>query len=276
MAKITIKKTSNYTTIDNNIFNNKNLSLKARGLLATMLSLPQEWDYSVDGLSVILKEGKDCIRATLNELEENGYLVRNRVRDDNGQLKGVEYFVYEIPQTVENTEFEPKAENPMLDNPILENPTQLNKHKSNKQKENKHLNGLHRPKAELSGRCVVQKEFDFAIVEKQIKKEMANLGYDKDKGLIACITEVFRYYYNKYYLQFGENHTLLSKNSMQNVIMRYIEGSDIAVDIQHDPDSYKLMIDKHFSKDYGKSIDYSICHFMTEGIRNCLFYEVLY
>lgn len=277
MAKITVSKENNYTVIDNNIFKNKNLSLKARGLLATMLSLPEEWDYTVEGLGVILKEGKDSIRSALNELEEQNYLVRKRVRNEKGQLTNTEYFVYEKPiESTENTEFEPKSENPTLDNPTLEKPTQLNKHKSNKQKESKHLNGLHRPEAEHSGQNVAPKDFDFEIVKRQIKKEINNLGYGEDKQLIEAITRVFEYYYSKYYLNFGESHTLLSRNSMQNVIMRYIEGSDIAQDLQYDPDSYKLMIDRHFSKDYGKEIDYSICHFMTEGIRNCLYYEVLY
>lgn len=277
MAKITVCKKSDFTVLDNGIFRDKRLSLKARGLLVTMLSLPEEWNYTIEGLSIILKEGKDCVRGALNELEECKYLVRNRTRNEKGQLLDTEYIVYEKPlESAENRAFEPKSENPTLDNPTLGKPTQLNKHKSNKQKESKHLNGLHRPEAETSGQSVAPDDFDFEIVKRQIKKEANNLGYGEDKQLIEAITRVFEYYYSKYYLNFGESHTLLSRNSMQNVIMRYIEGSDVAQDLQYDPDSYYLLIDKHFSKDYGKEIDYSICHFMTEGIRNCLYYEVLY
>lgn len=248
MAKIAIKKTSNYTTIDNNIFNNKNLSLKARGLLATMLSLPQEWDYSVDGLSIILKEGKDCIRATLNELEENGYLVRNRVRDDNGQLKGVEYFVYEIPQTVENTEFEPKAENPTLDNPVLENPTQLNKQEINKTN-NKHYS------ATTSHDC------DILDKAKQITNEPA-------------ITNGIDYYLSKYREEIGVNHPDVTYSAISRVIENISTVlQDVFEDIASD-DGLVKMIDRHFDTNYGQPIDYKIQHFGTEGVieyqaRNC-------
>lgn len=248
MSKITIKKTSNYTTIDNNIFNNKNLSLKARGLLATMLSLPQEWDYSVEGLSVILKEGKDCIRATLNELEENGYLVRNRVRDDNGQLKGVEYFVYEIPQTVENTEFEPESENPTLVNPILGNPTQLNKQEIN-ETNNKNYS------ATPSHEC------DILIKAKSITND------SKVINAIEC-------YLSKYEIEMGANHPDVTYSAMSRVIENiYCVLQDVWEDVKSD-NGLEKMIDRHFDTNYGQPIDYKIQHFGTEGVlmyqaRNC-------
>lgn len=124
MAKITVKKESNYTVIDNSIFNNKNLSLKARGLLGTMLSLPEEWDYSVEGLCAILKEGQTSIKSALKELEAEGYLVRVQTRAENGCLGKMEYFVYEIPQ---NKEVQPSVENQLADKQPVENSRQLNK-----------------------------------------------------------------------------------------------------------------------------------------------------
>ena len=273
MAKITICKKSDYTVLDNGIFRDKRLSLKARGLLVTMLSLPEEWNYTIEGLSTILKEGKSSIRSALSELEEYGYLVRKRVRNEKGQLLENEYIVYEKPsENLENKEFEPKSENPTLDNPILENQTQLNINKSNKEKENKYLNILHRP----SGQIVSKSEMNFSIVEKQIAKEINSLGYGQDEELINNATEVFRYYYDKYYSCIGSYHLVLSSKAMRNTLERYINGSEIAIDLQYDIEAYKEMIDRHFTKDYGEEIDYSICHFMTEGIRNYLFYEVLY
>lgn len=277
MAKITVNKESNFTVIDNGIFRDKNLSLKARGLLTTMLSLPEEWDYTVEGLCVILKEGKSSIRSALTELEKYGYLVRKRVRNEKGQLLNNEYFVYEKPQkNKEISAFEPKSENPTLDNPILENRTQLNKKELSTKKENKQLNKLYSRSTELERQESANKELDFEIVKRQIKKEMTSLGYGKDLEMIDCVTEVFEYYYDKYYCYFGEEHTILSKTAMQNTLMRYVEGSDVVVDMQYAPDDYKTMIDKHFTRDYGQEIDYSICHFMTDGIRDRLFYETLY
>ena len=78
MAKVTVCKESNFTVLDNGIFKDKELSLKARGLLTTMLSLPDDWNYTIEGLTKILKEGKDSIRGALTELEESGYLVRKK------------------------------------------------------------------------------------------------------------------------------------------------------------------------------------------------------
>ena len=111
MSKIIVKKERNFTTIDNNIFRNKNLSLKARGLLATMLSLPEDWDYTVNGLCAILKDGKTSIQSALKELEENRYLVRTQTKDRNGKFSSASYFLYEIPLT----------ENPSTGNPSAEN-----------------------------------------------------------------------------------------------------------------------------------------------------------
>ena len=124
MAKVTVCKKSDFTVLDNGIFRDKRLSLKARGLLVTMLSLPEEWNYTVEGLSVILKEGQSCIKGVLKELEDSGYLVRKQTREENGYLGKMEYIVYEKPI---NKGFEPSVENPLADNPTAENSIQLNK-----------------------------------------------------------------------------------------------------------------------------------------------------
>lgn len=263
MAKVRVCKTTNYTTIDNGIFKDKRLSLKAKGLLVTMLSLPEEWNYTIEGLSVILKEGKDCIRGTLNELEKCGYLVRNRVRDDKGRLKDTEYVVYE----------KPKSEKPMSENPILDNPTQLNKKKVSKKEENKHFNQLYSVESEFN--TVRSKELDFDIVKRQIEKELKSLNLGSEENIKVAI-DVFRYYYSQYYLHTGKQHTILSTKAMRKVLINLISGSEMMADFELEYDLYVDMIDRHFKKDYGMDIDYSICHFMTEDIRNYLVYEVGY
>ncbi len=136
MAVFRVEKNTNFTVMSNHHLKNKKLSLKAKGLLSQMLSLPAEWDYSLNGLAYINKEGKDSVREAIKELEREGYIVRTRVRDDKGLLGKAEYVIYEMPQ-LENTDFQPMSENPTLDNPTLEkptldNPTQLNKDKSNR------------------------------------------------------------------------------------------------------------------------------------------------
>ena len=121
MTVVRIVKDKDFITMGKFHFKEKNMSLKAKGLLSLMLSLPEDWDYSVKGLTNLNKEGLDAIRVILKELEEFGYLHRTKVRDEKGKIIDVEYTIYEKPLR-EN----PTLENPTLENPTLENPTQLN------------------------------------------------------------------------------------------------------------------------------------------------------
>ena len=91
MAVFRIEKTRDYTVMSNHHLRNTDLSLKAKGLLSLMLSLPEEWDYTTKGLARICKDGVDSICAGVRELEDHGYVVRERVRNANGQLGAIEY-----------------------------------------------------------------------------------------------------------------------------------------------------------------------------------------
>ena len=135
MAVFRVEKNSGYTVMSNHHLRNQELSLKAKGLLSQMLSLPDNWDYTLKGLSLINREKIDAIREAIRELERAGYIVRSRERDEKGRLRGADYIIYELPQkpvsdlpTLENPTLDnPTQENPTLENPTLENPTQLNK-----------------------------------------------------------------------------------------------------------------------------------------------------
>lgn len=98
MSVIRIHKTENYTVMSNFHFKEKGLSLKAKGLLSLMLSLPDDWNYSISGLVKLSKDGKDSVMSALTELEKHGYLLRERVTNSKGQFSGVEYNIYEQPQ----------------------------------------------------------------------------------------------------------------------------------------------------------------------------------
>lgn len=124
-----VKKTD-YTVIDNNIFKNKNLTLKGKGLLCTMLSLPDDWEFSEEGLASISNTSRTCIRSTLDELMEYGYLTRKRNRDSKGRLTDTEYTIYEEPMYQKPTLVKPTLEKPMLEkehNKILNNKVSKNK-----------------------------------------------------------------------------------------------------------------------------------------------------
>lgn len=98
MAVFRIERTRDYTVMSNHHLRNANLSLKAKGLLSMMLSLPEDWNYTTRGLAKICKEGVDAIGAALRELEAAGYIVRHKLRDRQGRISDTEYVIYEQPQ----------------------------------------------------------------------------------------------------------------------------------------------------------------------------------
>lgn len=97
MSVFRVEKTKNYTVMSNYHLKDKNISLKAKGLLSVMLALPEDWDYSIRGLTVILMEGVTAISNILKELEAAGYIERNLIRGRNGKIKDTEYVIYEKP-----------------------------------------------------------------------------------------------------------------------------------------------------------------------------------
>lgn len=101
MAVFRIEKTRDYTVMSNHHLRNAGLSLKSKGLLSMMLSLPEDWNYTTRGLAKICKEGTDSIGSALKELERAGYIVRNRLRDSKGKIVDVEYVIYETPHLPE-------------------------------------------------------------------------------------------------------------------------------------------------------------------------------
>lgn len=127
MAILRKVKRIDFTVIDNNIFKNKKLTLKAKGMICTMLSLPDDWNFSEEGLTQLSNDSRTGIRSTLKELMEYGYLTRTRKRDSLGKLGEAIYTIYE----------EPMYQKPMLEKPMLEN--EHNKILNNKELNNKNI-----------------------------------------------------------------------------------------------------------------------------------------
>ena len=134
MAVFRIERTRDYTVMSNHHLRNANLSLKAKGLLSMMLSLPEDWNYTTRGLAKICKEGVDAIGAALRELEAAGYIVRHKLRDRQGRISDTEYVIYEQPQLRKPDTDSPDTENPYMDKPDTEKPAELNIEKSNTEK----------------------------------------------------------------------------------------------------------------------------------------------
>jgi predicted transcriptional regulator len=117
-------KRTDFSVIDNHVFKDKELTLKAKGLLATILSLPEDWKYSIEGLASLSNDGTTSVTSALNELIQRGYIIRSQSNDEYGRFNGYIYDIYEKPQ-------EPCSENPITDDTITENQQVLNTNISN-------------------------------------------------------------------------------------------------------------------------------------------------
>ena len=173
MAVFRVQKTQNYTIMSNHHLRNKALSLKAKGLLSLMLSLPEDWDYTTRGLASICKEGVDSVCATVRELEAAAdNIPRRRIRDKNGQMRGMEYTVLEQPQPPEQGPEEeaapkcaqPKQAEPKREKPVQENPAQLNTKEINKEETNNVSNPIRAAGQRAEYRALLLKNIEYPIL----------------------------------------------------------------------------------------------------------------
>lgn len=190
MAVIKVVKNNNYTIMSNHHLRDMNLSNKTRGLLATMLSLPPNWNFTIEGLSAICKDGVDSIRSQLQELEKYGYLVRVRYRNEKGHLKGTEFFIYEEPQQNKPIDEKPRLENPILDNSTQVKPTQDDLMQTNKEiinKEKQNTDSTNYPSIIQDGLSKSRRVCEEKLKEKFDFEVLVESGWDESR-----LTEVIR------------------------------------------------------------------------------------
>lgn len=125
MAVYRVEKTHDYTVMANHHLRDERLSLKAKGLLSMLLSLPDDWEISIRGLASIVTDGVGAVQTGINELIEAGYIVRRRQHAESGAFAGFEYIIHEVPPCTEN----PYTANPYTGKPYTENPAQSSKDK---------------------------------------------------------------------------------------------------------------------------------------------------
>ena len=131
MAVFRVPKIENFTMMSNHHLRNKKLSLKAVGLMSKILSLPDEWEYSLKGLAKLNADGIDGVRSAVQELEDAGYIIRRQRRDKNGRMAQSEYLVFEIPELAKPASDSPSSDVPTSGNPMQINTNQVITHQEN-------------------------------------------------------------------------------------------------------------------------------------------------
>ena len=313
MSVIRVQKNKNFTVMSNTHLFDKNLSLKAAGLLSKILALPDNWNYSIKGLCAICKESETAVKSALNELRDNRYVIVERI-DPSSETGGriqYEYFVYEQPQGEENKKIDVKeayrakqgAEKQSTEKQGVENlgveclPIEnlgdiLNTNISNTNKLNTDkLNTDNISPTELNTnkfassptglhtflsderKARSESKDKWVVTKNHIVSVMDKLGYGELADETQNAIEVFRYYYMMYKQKTGKTHPRLNDKAMTDTLTNLIESKS---DIELiDYDDYEYMIDEHFSNNYGKEIDWSIRHFMNIGILKKLYARII-
>lgn len=182
-----VHKTKSYTTICNSCIFDSRLTLKAKGLIVTMLALPEDWNYSIAGMVSVVREGESAIRAALAELKEYGYVTVSRMTDDKGKVTDWVYDIFENPD----------VENPHVDNPVVENQGLQN---TNIQSTNEQI----KKDINSSNDSFISKEKDESLSDEKPKKKKRFAGinpskeeieaYIKEKGYHITAESMINYY----------------------------------------------------------------------------------
>lgn len=228
MAILRKVKKSDYTIIDNNIFKNKKISLKAKGMICTMLSLPDDWEFSESGLTSLASDGISAVRSTLKELMEYGYLKRERNRDEKGILRDFVYTIYEEPILENIKQVEPTLEKPKLEKPILENL------KTYKELNNKKLNN------KKNKRNIYKEKFGTYQRVKLTTDEYTRLvnefGEDFIKYQIECLDEYIESNNNKN--KYANFNLVLRKSIRENWFGKKKQDDDFLLTMKKERDKY--------------------------------------
>ena len=301
ISKVIVKIEKDFTVIPNEIIRNKEMSMNSKMLLITMLSLPPGWDFSINGLKTIVKEGRDTVRNALQEIEKYGYLTRNRVRNADGTLLGYEYTVYQYPveerkRTYKNKSVKPKTEKPTTvkpfsDEPTMDFPIQYSKDielskdillsKDDKMSKEiispTELNSFSKEKAPspvgLNSSISKRNKKGGAETDKWIATKthievcMERYDYEKDSLETIEVVEIVKAYYEKYKEMVGKPHPRLNDKVMMFVVGQCLkEVCGEVLDVQ----TYRDLIDFHFKTEYREGTDWTIQHFMSGDIRETL------
>lgn len=242
MPVFRVQKDKSYTVMSNFHFKEKEMSLKAKGLLSLMLSLPDTWDYSLNGLVAICKENETAVKSGLKELKEFGYLeVHKRYPNkENGGLIEYEYEIREQPIRNQG------VENLGVDNLPVENRTQL----SANQLSTKSLSTSKAVKPPSSNGAVVS--FSLSIFNKQLKTVATRMKYNKDH--LNDAIEVFDYFFNAYSDIYNDPHPKVSNDTLKYILQTMWNVDTEQGMAELDYNTYVVVIDEYFQQDFNFSV----------------------
>ena len=223
MPTFRVEKNKGFTVMSNYHLRDKNLSLKAKGLLSYMLSLPEDWDYSIDGLVSNLKEKEKAIKSTLEELKENGYLVINKLRNEKGLFE-YEYLIYEEPKLNNSEEEESKDEYPEYQNGGMDYPGY-------------HQPGVDDPEVENGGlilntNIINTKELNIKYIDRWIDKEASEKKFIYDEKYKE-VFENFNLYPKFIYLlsDYAAKELLIKQYAIKELVDMNFDFSNITSEI---------------------------------------------
>ena len=278
MATIRVHKTKNYTVMSNTHLRDKSLSLKAKGLLSVMLSLPDNWDYSIAGLVAICKENETAVKSALNELKNNNYVAvtkENPTKSNGGRIKYT-YEVYEEPykQKIEKQD----TENLGVECQQVENHRQLNTNELSTEKlniDNKYA--LSESKDSSRGDIYafsVEKGENKSDAIKNIAVEFADC--EPSDWRIEELKHIIDYFLEQYNKTLNMSHIRITEQALTKIVINYFEpvGNYMSDNSVYGfDDYYKELIDYYLQTKYkinGKEVTKSLQHFMSGMIRENL------
>lgn len=289
MSVIRVHKSKNYTVMSNTHLRDKRLSLKAKGLLSVMLSLPDNWDYSIAGLVAISKENETAVKSALNELKDNNYVVvtkENPTKSNGGRIKYT-YEVYEEPhkqrvdgQGLENLGVE--CQQVEIHGQLSTNGLSTDELNTNKQSTER----LNTEKVHTSTN--VDGEVHTSVSEKQTarvtrqdmqakKDDMLNRFSEicdnsiENKTVGEVVKNAFCRYMNLYETYFAKVHPILTDKTLTNVCLslsnvtdtehNHFEWTDVYLADETGLTGLDRMVNEHFRRTHRRETNYSITHF---------------
>ena len=279
MATIRVHKTKNYTVMSNTHLRDKNLSLKAKGLLSVMLSLPDNWDYSIAGLVAICKENETAVKSALSELKDNNYVVvtkENPTKSNGGRIKYT-YEVYEEPykQKIEKQD----TENLGVECQQVENHGQLNTNELSTDELNTNKQSTERLNTEKVHTAVSEKQTARVTrQDMQAKKDDMVCRFSEicdnnieNKTVGEVVKNAFCRYMNLYETYFCKVHPILTNKTLTNVCLslsnvtdtehNHFERTDVYLADKTGLTGLDRMVNEHFRRTHRRETNYSITHF---------------